>query len=300
MHSWRVEKAQSVKHLLRGCSHLHKVGLRRAGQELICSHQRSQLWYRATQGSNNCEICPLPLIVGSFLLAERRIQNLFFLILNSCLVVPYVLLAGCQMDHVPFLLGVGPGEAKSSERPWSFHSATSWAWLPVGVRAAWKISLVGKCYLSSCKGSYNHTHTHSPHHVNIWVWFTPGEQALSPSVQPHQMTSKHHLCSFRVNVIATLTLLAHILIMRLLSRLWPLAKIAQNQLRQLVSYGKQTQGVRAVGWTAFSRVSHVWDSSALKLSFSGEPVTLTDLPELGQVWRRPSSGSLQYLPRQML
>lgn len=65
----------------------------------------SALVQRATQGSNNWEICPLPLIVGSFLLAERRIRNLFLLILNSCLVVPYVLLAGCQMDHVPFFWG---------------------------------------------------------------------------------------------------------------------------------------------------------------------------------------------------
>lgn len=77
------------------------------------------------------------------------------------------------------------------------------------------------------------------------------------------MTCKHQLCSafpsasFVVGVIAALTSLARILVMRLLSRLWPLAKIAQNQLRQLLSYGKQTQGVRAVGWTAFSRMSHV-------------------------------------------
>lgn len=80
---------------------LHKGGHCRAGQGLICSHQGSQLWHK---DSNNCEICPLSLIVGTFLFAESRIGILFSLILNSYLVVSYVLLARCQMDHVPFYL----------------------------------------------------------------------------------------------------------------------------------------------------------------------------------------------------
>lgn len=98
--------------------------------------------------------------MGTFLIAERMIGSLFSLILNSCSVVSYVLLAGCQTDHIPFCLewdlekpravkGLDPFTQPPHRQPG----------LPVGMRAALKISLVEKWYLSSCKGSYYHTYT---------------------------------------------------------------------------------------------------------------------------------------------
>lgn len=100
-------------------------------------------------------------------------------------------------------------------------------------------------------------HTHI--HITTWMWYciTFGCGLLQVSKLTwgiHPMTCKHHPCSafpsasFRVGVIAAFTSLAHILIMRLLSRLWPLAKIAQNQLRQLLSYrSKHKESVLRAG-----------------------------------------------------
>lgn len=113
------------------------------------------------------------------------------------------------------------------------------------------------------------------------------------------MTFKHQTCSgfpsvsFIVEVIAALNSQAHILIMRLLSRPWPLAKIAQNQLRQLLSYGKTNRRGLCSGldWLQHDK-SCTRQLSLGRQVFPGEPVSLTHLPELGQAWASPSCGSL--------
>lgn len=144
----------------------------------------------------------------------------------------------------PILLRVGPGEAKSSERPWSFHSATS----QTGRAPCGHESSLEGVEMSSCKGSYYHTHTP----IATWMWccviFGCGLLQVSKLWVPAfsltndlqaSLCSAFPSASFRMDVIAALTSLAHISVMRLLSRLWHLAKTAQNQVRQPLSYGSK-------------------------------------------------------------
>lgn len=136
---WRVGKAQRRgKPLVSGirCA-LSCTGVATAKQGRSSS--------AATKGpsfgteSSNCEMCPLPLIVGTFLSAQRRMGSLFSLILSSCSVFSCILLAGCQMDQVPFC------SEWDLEKPRAVKGLDPFtqpphrqAGLPVGMRAALK------------------------------------------------------------------------------------------------------------------------------------------------------------------
>lgn len=134
--------------------------------------------HRATQGSNNCEICPLPLIVGTFLLAERRTGSLFSLFLNSRLVVSYVLLAGCQMDYVPFCSGwdLEKPRAMKGLDPFTQPPHRQAGRAPCRRESGLEDKFSGKM-VSEFMQRQLLPHTRSHYHVNIWVRFTPGKQA---------------------------------------------------------------------------------------------------------------------------
>lgn len=195
--------------------------------------------------------------MGKSPFSERKTENLCFL----AAVVYFLVLR--QMDQVPFCSEQDQEKQRAAKGldPCTHPSHRQAGRDSCGCEMGLENKFGGKIL------SYLIQRQLLPHfHMNIWVCRL---QRPSPSIQPYQMTFKHQMCSgfpsvsFIVEAIAALTAWATILIMRLLSRLWPLAKIAPNWQRQLLSYGKQTREVCALGWTAFSVMSHAHNGSAL-------------------------------------